>query len=120
MPHIVLEYSANLKTKPTQGLLVELHQLLPTIGPFDLQSIKSRLVEHAVFCVADGARDSAFVHLQLAILSGRDSKTKREVSQSIVKFLQAWFGNLLNEQPVSLSVEIRDLDADCYSKVSTV
>lgn len=120
MPHIVLEYSSNLKTKPSAGLLAQLHELLPAIGPFDRSSIKSRIVEHTEFCVADGNPTSAFVHLQLAILSGRDLQTKQKVSEGLAAKLQQYFAEAMSTQQISLTVEIRELATQCYSKISTI
>lgn len=120
MPHLILEYSANLTTKPSVELLAQLHDLLPRIGPFDLYSIKSRIVEHSLFYVADGQPDAAFVHLQISILSGRDIETKRKVSRLVLEFLQAHFCDSLETQPISLTVEVRELEAESYSKLSTI
>lgn len=120
MPHITLEYSANLSCPPSGQLLERLHNLLPRIGPFELLAIKSRMIEHSVFLIADGGSDAAFIHLELAILSGRDAETKREVSNQLLEFLSSEFASCLKTQQISLTVEVREMNLDCYSKVSTI
>lgn len=120
MPHLILEYSSNLKTKPSKELLSRLHESLPALGPFELHSIKSRILEHQVYCVADGDPDAGFVHLELRILSGRAPEIKQRVSKGLAEILKDFFAADLSARRMSVTVEIRDLDAECYSKVSTI
>ena len=118
MPHLVLEYSSNLQQKPTVETLRHLHYKLPTFGPFELPAIKSRLIERSVFCVGGERNNSAFLHLELALLTGRDATTKKSVSEQLLSELKEIFGNA--SQEISITVEIREMMADCYSKFSTV
>ena len=81
MPHLVLEYSDNIKFD-TQPLLSRLHNALVATGAVNLKGLKSRAIKHTEYRIADGDPGYAFVHLNLLIRAGpsfgntaRDSQT---------------------------------------------
>ena len=80
---------------------------------------ESRVVVHDCFVVSDGAPRRAFIHLELAILSGRDSETRRAVSNRLLDFLKGEFASSLSSFDCSLSVEVREIDRACYAKVAS-
>ncbi|MNF15950.1 hypothetical protein D3C80_2187700 [compost metagenome] len=60
--------------------------------------------------------ERAFVHVKLAILSGRSPEVKKQVSESLLAALNEavqWPAEL----DVQLCVEILDIDRDSYSKL---
>lgn len=120
MPHFILEYSSNtLDPAVDAAWLSRLHALLIESGPFKLEDIKSRVLRHETYCVGDGGRANAFVHLQLAILTGRSAEIRRAVSERLLEFLQESFPRSAKELCCSFSVEIREMEKDCYSKYTT-
>ena len=116
MPHIIVEYSANIKKRPeAKTFLKKLHDaLLATSDTYKIQDIKSRIVIHDNFLVADGVADQPFVHLQLAIMP-REDQVKKVTSAKLLGVLKQTFAEIKN---CSLSVEIRTLDKDCYNKAT--
>lgn len=117
MPHVVLEYSANIEEKPDfSQVLSEIHELLPSVGPYEPSGIKSRAVERSTFRVAQAESGHGFVHVELAILSGRDEGVRRETSARLLELLKRQFEKSLSKQRISFSVEIREIDGACYSK----
>ena len=120
MPHCKIEYSANIEDKIETGALLErLHALIVDSGPFDLETIKSRMTAHDTYIVGDGKIDQAFVHLELAILSGRDEATRNQVSKALHAFLLEEFPETARTKTCSFTVEIREMDAECYTKFLT-
>jgi 5-carboxymethyl-2-hydroxymuconate isomerase len=120
MPHIVLEYSANLELPPDfNQVLLEIHELLPKVGPFDPLSLKGRVIKHEVFRIADGEEKTAFVHLQVAIMEGRSEEVRQTVSSALLKLLETIFDSQLKKQKLSITVEIRELNRNSYSKSSS-
>src|SRR5262249_29148237 len=74
MPHITVEYTANLKPEADiPGLLAKINDvLIAQNGVFPVGGIRSRAIELSDFRIADGAADDAFVHVTVKIGAGRD------------------------------------------------
>jgi 5-carboxymethyl-2-hydroxymuconate isomerase len=119
MPHLVLEYSANVPDEPDFDLaLRRLHEAMATAGPFDLANVKSRAVRHERFRVADGAADRAFVHLTAAVLGGRDAEVLRATAAALLAVLRETFPRASTERRCDLTVEIREMRRDLYLKAA--
>jgi len=119
MPHLVLEYSANVPDEPDFDIVLRrLHEAMTTAGPFDLANVKSRAVRHERFRVADGAPDRAFVHLTVSVLAGRDGAALRSTAEALLAVLRESFPRARAERRCDLILEIREMRRDLYSKSS--
>jgi 5-carboxymethyl-2-hydroxymuconate isomerase len=118
MPHLVLEYSANVPDEPDfRRVLLDLHDALMESALFERKDIKSRAVRHDVFAVADGAEDRAFVALSITILDGRPDEVKAALSEAALEVLVRAFPKLAEGGRGAISVEIRDLHRASYRRV---
>lgn len=79
MPHIVVEYTANIRDDAhVPALLRTINAtLIAQGGVFPTGGIRSRAIELHDYCVADGTHDDAFVHVTLKIAAGRSDATKK-------------------------------------------
>jgi 5-carboxymethyl-2-hydroxymuconate isomerase len=117
MPHLVLEYSANVPDDPDFDLVLRrLHEAMTTVGPFDLSNVKSRAVRHERFRVADGAHDRAFVHLTVSVLAGREARVLRETGEAMLAVLRESFPRAGAERRCDVTVEIREMSPGLYFK----
>jgi len=118
MPHLVLEYSANVPDHPdVRRVLIDLHDAVMASALFERKDIKSRAVRHEVFAVADGAEDRAFVALAIAILDGRSDEVKSALSEAALDVLVHAYPKLAEGGRGAISVEIRDLHRASYRRV---
>ncbi len=118
MPHLVLEYSANVPDHPDlRRVLLDLHEALMASALFERKDIKSRAVRHDVFAVADGAEDRAFVALSIAILEGRPDEVKAALSEAALDVLLRAFPKLVGGGRGALSVEVRELHRASYQRM---
>ena len=118
MPHLVLEYSANVLDEPDlRRVLLDLHEAVMAAGLFERKDIKSRAVRHDVFAVADGAEDRAFVALSIAILDGRPDDVKAALAEAALEVLVGSYPKLVAGGRGAISVEIRDLHRASYRRV---
>ncbi len=118
MPHLVLEYSANVPDQPDfRRVLLDLHDALVASALFERKDVKSRAVRHDVFAVADGAEDRAFVALSIAILDGRPDDVKAALSEAALDVLVRAFPKLVAGGRGAISVEVRDLHRASYRRV---
>ena len=118
MPHLHMEYTANLTDLNADVALMRLNNTLVGSGQFSAEfDIKSRAVKVETFKVGTALAERAFVHVKLALLSGRSSEIKKQLSESLLAVVQdlcEWPSSI----EVQLCVEILDIDRDSYSKTA--
>lgn len=116
MPHIHLEYSDNLENFDARPVLLALNQALFATGHVTAATdIKSRATCQSDYLIGLGDENQAYVHAKVSLLSGRDLKTKTEISNQLLLTLQ----QLLLQQShltVQLCVEILEMEKACYGK----
>lgn len=117
MPHLHLEYTPNLPELDADKVLLRLNHVLLASGQFSNEvDIKSRAIELGVFRVGTSMAERGFVHVKLAILSGRSPEVKKQVTESLLAALHEavqWPADV----DVQLCVEILDIERDSYSKM---
>jgi 5-carboxymethyl-2-hydroxymuconate isomerase len=117
VPHLTLEYSANLaQPLDLAGLLVELNQLVADVARIQLENFKSRAIRRDVFAVGAGMTDSGFVHLEIAIFGGRSPAIKEEIGRRSVAMLERHFSANAQGMALQITVEIRDMSQEAYFK----
>ena len=91
MPHLTLEYTANLdEWAGNPGLLVDLHRLLAAVG-IKIENCKSRWRMVEEWVVADGEGPAAFVHLDIRFLEGRSPQVKQAIGNGALDLLYDHF-----------------------------
>jgi 5-carboxymethyl-2-hydroxymuconate isomerase len=118
MPHLHMEYTANLPGLNADVALIRLNNTLVGSGQFASEfDIKSRAVKVDTFKVGTAMGERAFVHVKLALLSGRSPQIKLQLSESLLAVVQD-----LCEWPagveVQVCVEILDIDRESYTKTA--
>jgi 5-carboxymethyl-2-hydroxymuconate isomerase len=108
MPHLTLEYTANLEFD-VQPLLAHLHEELVATGAVNLKGIKSRAIRHTDYRIADGDPAYAFVHVGLLIREGRPLEVQQEATRRVMEVLKATFGQRFESGYLSLSVDIKEM-----------
>ena len=117
MPQLHMEYTANLALDADKALL-RLNHALVASGQFAAEfDIKSRAVKHEVFRIGTGQGERGFVHVKLAMLSGRSPEIKKQLSESLFAVLQD-VAEWPAEIAVQLCVEILDIDRASYTKAA--
>lgn len=115
MPHLILEYTDNLAGSPLQDCLLQLNRILLASGEFEPVDIKSRAVPLRDVQVGVEPGVHAFVHVTLALLSGRSEETRQNLSKGLLQALQdtPWKGQ---RDSLQLSVNVMDMPRTTYSK----
>jgi 5-carboxymethyl-2-hydroxymuconate isomerase len=108
MPHITVEYTANLGPDvDIPGLLAKIHGvLIAQDGLFPTGGIRSRAIELAHYRIADGAADDAFVHLTAKIGAGRDEAAKKRAFDALFEAVKLHFAQLFATRYLALSMEV--------------
>src|SRR5215472_369866 len=111
MPHIIVEYSANIREQlGPENLIQRVHEAALRTSVFPIGGTRTRAAERSCYRIADGHPDNAFVHVAMRIGSGRDLETRRraaeEVFGEVCKFLQPLFQG----SPLGISLEVQEID----------
>jgi 5-carboxymethyl-2-hydroxymuconate isomerase len=117
MPHLILEYSNNLADPlDHQALFAELHAALERFELFQPTEIKSRAIAHEHYRVGSGAPESVFVHLTVAILSGREVALRQQLSTELLGVLREALARTWRERPCDVTVDVREMQRETYGK----
>lgn len=110
MPHIIIEYSANLEGQlPLSHMLDAIHSSALKTGVFPIGGLRTRAhrVEH--YRIADLHPDNAFVHVTLKIGHGRDHATQQRACEAIFEVLKEEVREVFAMRPLGLSMELQEL-----------
>ena len=112
MPHILIEYSANLRESVDfPEFLLALRAAALTTGVFPLGGIRIRAYEASHYLIADGHPDNAFVHIMLRVGHGRDLETRKRACDVIFSMACAHLDSLYRRIPLGISLEMQEIDA---------
>ncbi|MFJ9641558.1 5-carboxymethyl-2-hydroxymuconate Delta-isomerase [Streptomyces sp. NPDC004244] len=118
MPHLVLEYSANVRDPLAPvALFAEVHAALAAAGGFRPQDFKSRAVRMDAYALGDGSREQSFANLDVRTFAGKSAQTKAAMAEAALAVLTSAFARTLRETACDLSVQITELERASYARV---
>jgi 5-carboxymethyl-2-hydroxymuconate isomerase len=121
MPHVVIEYSANLDGLVDFPALVEaVRAAAVETGIFPLGGIRVRTHRAVHTAIADGDPAHAFLDATLKVGTGRDLETRRRAGEHVFKALSKALDPAFARTTVALSFEIREIDPDLNWKRNTI
>ncbi|MBX5185527.1 MULTISPECIES: 5-carboxymethyl-2-hydroxymuconate Delta-isomerase [unclassified Rhizobium] len=121
MPHLTIEYSANLDDRADIGALCE--TLLKTVletGLFELGAVRVRALRADHYAIADQLPENAFVDLNFRIGKGRTAEEKKRTGEAIFAAAADVLGPLFETPHFALSLEIREIDAELSWKKNAI
>lgn len=114
MPHLRLEYSANIKMVEDQFSLLfsRLHEVLVSKAAAELFRCQSRAICCENFYVGEGSQTRAFIHLQVLLLEGRTANQLQETGSELLKTLEEGFNDLILPFNAQISVHLNEIPSD--------
>lgn len=111
MPHLIVEYSANLETRfDRDGLLDRLHAVALETGLFPIGGVRIRAYRAEHYRIADCAPDNAFVHVTAMVGSGRSLEKRKAASEQIFAALCEALAPLQEASPLAISFNMQEFD----------
>lgn len=121
MPHVHIDYSANLEERVDMAELCEvIRQTAASIDALPMPGIRVRATRVDHYAIADGDPKHAFIDLSLRLRAGRAPNTKADAIARIFEALKSYLAPVIEQQSIALSAEIRDIDAELSPKFSTI
>lgn len=111
MPHITVEYSANLEPRVDMArLLRAAHGAALATGVFKLGAVRTRAERRDLYVVADGALGNAFVSVQVRIGVGRYAATRKALGGAIFEAVSRELDGVYADTPLGLTLEVLEID----------
>jgi len=117
MPHLIIEYSANLEQRlDLNGLMETLHESAIATGVFPRKGVRTRAVRREQYLIADHHPDNAFIHLVARIGHGRPLALRIATGETLFKVLCDALQGVYDTSPLAISFEIQEIDPDLNFK----
>jgi 5-carboxymethyl-2-hydroxymuconate isomerase len=112
MPHITVEYSANLEPELDIRRLVDAtHETVARSGLFELGGIRTRAEKRDHYRVADGDAGNGFVHVVARIAPGRPLEKRKALGEALLATVAKETEAIFAKRGLAISVEVQELDA---------
>jgi 5-carboxymethyl-2-hydroxymuconate isomerase len=114
MPHLTLEYSANLRDGADMDALCRrlgaclCAQQADGKAVYPTGGVRVRALAAEDYYIADGAPDAAFVHATLKIGAGRSDAVRKMTGDTLFEVMKSHFAALLEQHGLALSLEINE------------
>lgn len=114
MPHITIEYSANIGDHhDIDALVATVHRAALANGLPAVDALRTRAAERTHYRIADGDPDHAFVAIALRIGPGREADAKQRFLVDVLDAAEAQLANDASSPlAVAWSIELTEIDPD--------
>jgi 5-carboxymethyl-2-hydroxymuconate isomerase len=110
MPHLNIEYSANLEeVLDIQALVDKIHETALSTGIFPLGGVRTRAEPRNHYRIANGDPRAGYIHMIVRIGPGRDLQTRRSAGERIFGALCDFTDDLYQARPLALSFELQEI-----------
>ena len=111
MPHLIVEYSANLDADLAPPALAgAIHAAALETGVFPIGGCRTRLARREVYVIGDGHADNRFIHVQARIGAGRSAEVRQKAAEHIFARLKAVTADIYAKAPLGLTLEVVEID----------
>lgn len=109
MPHLIVEYSANIEDQiALDELLDKLHAAALTTGVFPLGGLRVRAHRTTAFRIADKDPANGFVHVTALIGHGRPLDVQQRAGETLFATLTAHLEALYARSPLAISLNVQE------------
>ena len=121
MPHISLDYSANLEPHVDMAALCDtLRCAAISTGTFPIAGIRVRGFAATHVSIADGDAKHGYIDISVRLRGGRDLETRQVATQAIFGAAREFLAPALQQHSIALSFEMRDIDPVLSPKCGTI
>jgi len=121
MPHVTMEYSANLENQVDMTALCKLvHTTGLETGLFELGAVRVRALRADHYAIADLMEANSFIDVSIRIGLGRSDEDKKRLGQAINDAMVTALEPQLAEPHFALSIEVREINSPLSWKVNAI
>lgn len=120
MPHLIIEYSANLDADmDVEELVAAMHAAAIAIDALPIGGIRTRAARREHYRIADGHPDNTFINVTLRV-APRPPEVKKDAGERLFQALRDFTRSVFETRPLSLSLEIQEIDPENRWKHSNI
>jgi len=121
LPHITVEYSANLEdAADLAGLCEMLRATAAALDVFPMSGVRVRALCCAHYAIADGDPENGFVDISVRLRGGRPLALRRDATERLFTAARSHLSALISSRPIMVSLEMRDIDPELSPKLNTI
>lgn len=121
MPHLTVEYSANLEARADMdGLCDTLLDAILATGLFEVGAVRVRALRADHFAIADRHPENGFIDLNFRIGAGRSAEDRKRTGEALFAAASAALAPLFETPHFAMSLEIREIDAEMSWKKNAI
>lgn len=110
MPHILVEYSANIEDEiGLDALFAKLTDVAVETGVFELKGIRVRGIRRDRYRISDNHPDNAFVHTVLRVGHGREIDRLKAAGDRIYAVVCDHLQAMYESRPLNISMEFQEI-----------
>jgi 5-carboxymethyl-2-hydroxymuconate isomerase len=111
LPHIIIEYSANLDGRiALRELMRKAHEAALASGIFEVGGLRTRCERRDLYLIADGHPDNSFVNVNVRIGHGRDAQTRHRAGRTIFEAVCAHLAPVYATTPMGITLDVAEID----------
>ena len=112
VPHITIEYSANLADRCDIDRLVDVvHEAALATGVPVLAALRTRAIPRLIYKIADGNPENMFVAVVARIREGRPDSVKQAFMEHLMAAITAELVPVSDLHPLAISLEVQEIDS---------
>ncbi|MPZ57679.1 MAG: 5-carboxymethyl-2-hydroxymuconate isomerase [Rhizobiales bacterium] len=110
MPHIIVEYSANIEERARiDGLLKVLHEAAFSTGVAELAGFRTRAERRDQYRVADADPVNCFVAITIRVARGRSAEDLKNLLETVTAAATSYLEPVFAAAPISFSCEVQEI-----------
>ena len=121
MPHLTVEYSANLDSSVDFNALCRaLLKALLDSGLVERGAPRVRAIRCDAYAIADDLPENSFIDMSLRLGAGRTHQEKRNLGDALIAAARPLLADQFAQPHFALSLEVREIDTDLSWKLNTM
>ena len=121
MPHITIDYSANLEPEVAIAALCDLlRRAAIETGEFPVAGVRVRAFAARHVSIADGNPDHGYIDIGVRLRGGRDLATRERATAHIFTAAEGFLAHVMARRSLALSLEMRDIDPALSPKTGSI
>ena len=121
MPHIMIDYSANMEDAVDMAALCELLRKTGIeTGVFPMAGIRVRAFRADHVAIADGDSRHGYIDISIRLRGGRTFEAKKAATEKLFAAAKAYLEPVIAAKSMALSMEMRDIDPELSPKLNTI
>ena len=111
MPHILIDYSANLDADlDLRDLARAVHERALATGVFPIGGTRTRIERREIYVIGDGHPENRYIHVQARIGVGRSPEVRQRVAEEMFAVVKDFTAGIFANKPLGLTLEIVEID----------